>query len=149
MVASAQGRGLGGLARALAEEAIPVDFLEIRNQYKENKETMTKIKFETWWDELQASIKGKRIISRGYVDSAKETWTGKLIVRLDIDPPSNTASAYDIELKMNPEKDKEIVVKLDKEEIVTFTGTVDIFGMTFGTLLVTVKDVTILSHEKE
>lgn len=110
---------------------------------------MTKIKFETWWDELQASIKGKRIISRGYVDSAKETWTGKLIVRLDIDPPSNTASAYDIELKMNPEKDKEIVVKLDKEEIVTFTGTVDIFGMTFGTLLVTVKDVTILSHEKE
>jgi len=54
-----------------AEETKSIDFLDLRTQYKQNKETMTKIKFETWWKETKDAIEGSRIISKGYVDSAK------------------------------------------------------------------------------
>lgn len=130
------------------EEAKTIDFLDIRTQYKQNKETMTKIKFQAWWKELKSSIENKRITSQGYVDTAKETWTGKLIIRLDVDVPSEGVSAYDIELQMDPVKDKEIATQLDKDEILSFTGKVTLFDIMLGGLIVNVEDVTILSHKK-
>ena len=62
----------------------------------------------------------------------KETWTGKLIIRIDIDLPSEQTSVYDVELNMDPEKDKVFVTELNKDELITFKGEFSNLDIIFG-----------------
>ena len=70
------------------EQALIVDFIDIRTQYTKNKQEMTKFKFEAWGKEIQKKYVGELIQTQGYVEQAKETWGGDLIVQINIDPPS-------------------------------------------------------------
>ena len=131
---------------ASKEEALYIsasDFQEARRQYQENKEKMTKLQFKEWWKKTKSEheIEGKYVFSDGYVDEAKESWTGKLIVRIDIDNPSVEASVYDIELVMDEQEDRDRVVKLEKDDEIRFVGKVTLFDFVLGSLAVKMEEV--------
>ncbi len=63
-------------------DATFIDISEFREQYKTNKETMTKIKFKSWWEETKENLIGQRIHSQGYVQKAKDSWVEGLHVQI-------------------------------------------------------------------
>ena len=95
-------------------------------------------------EEKKQELKGKQITSQGIVEDVGEGLLGGLTVRIDIDPPSETFSVSDIDLEMDPQKDKALVVRLRKDERIKFTGRISFIDYILGSLQITLEDVKIL-----
>ena len=137
------------LSFAAPPDQIPfVDIEDLRKQYKNNQQTMTKIKFQSWWEDTQKSLMNHQIRSHGYVEQAKEGWVDGLHVQMNVDPLSEN-TVYDIVLLLNKERhDNSILAKLVKGELLEFTGYIESINTPLGAFVVRVKDVELLFKEQ-
>lgn len=124
----------------------PLDFINgrlnaLRDEYRKNKEEMTDVKFNEWWKEVKASIKGKYIFTEGAVEDVKKTWTGKLTVLIDLDDSSETGNTYEIELVMNPKKHSKFVSTMKKDWSFQFWGKVTKFDFVSRNLDIIMEDI--------
>ncbi len=127
-------------------DATFLDIIEFRSQYETNKETMTKIKFKRWWEDIEKSVTGQRIRSQGYVQKAKEGWLEGLHVQIDIDNPSEN-TGYDVILHLDKEKHQDALVNLIKGMNLQFAGTVESINTSLGIFVIRLDDVEMFFEE--
>ena len=118
-----------GVTKA-APEPLPisdVDFFKVREASK----NMTDVQ----WKEYLNGVVGKRIQWTGYVDEVKED--GK--VWIDMDPP-DALSVQDIYINVP----KEDALKYNKDQKLTFQGTIKSVSKVLTALSIDLKDITIV-----
>jgi len=122
----------GSLGSSINAEEI--DFFKLREKAKAS----TKVQFE----ELKKEYIGKQVRWEGWVDEAKEKFFGGYNVKIDMDPPESL-SVYDISIDF-PSESKDIVLALQKNSKVSFSGKIKSIYFILGSLRVDLENVVFL-----
>ncbi|MBM4047085.1 MAG: hypothetical protein FJ279_18440 [Planctomycetes bacterium] len=128
LVAMLVGRAFGG------EKAI--EFVDIRKAMKE----MTSVQ----WEEYTKNLQGKTITWTGWVEDVKKTFTGKYKCLVDMDPPTDQMSVYDVTFRLSESEAK----GLKKDDKIRFKGTIKTVVRALESLAIDLDFAAILSTKE-
>jgi hypothetical protein len=122
---------------APATQAEPVEapapkapsFSEIRRKMK----GMTSVQ----WDRYQETLKGTAVDWTGWVDEVRETLLGKYEVWIDMDPPSEMISVYDVSFHVS----EETALRFCVDDKIRFDGRIKRVSNVLGSCSVDVSEV--------
>ena len=117
-----------GKSKIIQESPPFFDFVELRHQYKINRENMKKAEFDIWWNQTQNNVKGKVISSQGYLQRIQLASLSKPIYDrscvlfknawVNLDAPFikplvfwRLIAVSEIALEMHVEKDQDVIYK--------------------------------------